>query len=74
MKTIITEDKWKLSKTVSLPSLLSTLALIGVMILYVTAIEADVAVLQSQQTTTEKNFDQIDTKLEKILDKLLTMN
>tara|TARA_R110002012_G_scaffold124688_2_gene275846 strand:+ start:1087 stop:1311 length:225 start_codon:yes stop_codon:yes gene_type:complete len=74
MKTINTEDKWKLTKTISLPSLLSTLALIGVTIMYVTDIEADVAVLKSQQTTTEKNFDQIDTKLEKILDKLLTMN
>ena len=55
MKTINTEDKWKLTKTISLPSLLSTLALIGVTIMYVTDIEADVAVLKSQQTTTEKN-------------------
>ena len=38
----------------------------------VTEIEADVAVLQSQQETAEKKFDQIDAKLDRLLDILIT--
>ena len=44
------------------------------MVMYVTTIEADVAVLQSQQETTEKKFDQIDAKLDRLLDILISGN
>jgi len=56
---------------ISVPSVLSTIGLIVIMILYVTTIEADVAVLQSQQEAAEKRFDQIDGKLDKLLDILI---
>ena len=65
------EEGWKFSKVVSVPSVLSTIGLIVIMILYVTTIEADVAVLQSQQEAAEKRFDQIDGKLDKLLDILI---
>jgi len=65
------EEGWKFSKVISVPSVLSTIGLIVIMILYVTTIEADVAVLQSQQETAEKKFDQIDEKLDKLLDILI---
>ena len=60
-------EKWTFNKTISIPSIISTVGLIVVMILYVTAIEADVAVLQSQQEAAEKKFDQIDAKLDKLI-------
>jgi len=65
------EEGWKFSKVISVPSVLSTIGLIVIMILYVTTIEADVAVLQSQQEAAEKRFDQIDGKLDKLLDILI---
>jgi choline-glycine betaine transporter len=61
------EESWKFSKVISVPSILSTIGLIVVMILYVTSIEADVAVLKSQQEASEKKFDQIDEKLDKLI-------
>tara|TARA_B100000929_G_C15477917_1_gene410150 strand:+ start:473 stop:691 length:219 start_codon:yes stop_codon:yes gene_type:complete len=66
------EESWKFSKVISVPSILSTVGLIVVMIMYVTSIEAEVAVLQSQQETAEKKFDQIDGKLDRLLDILIT--
>ena len=65
-------ESWKFSKVVSIPSVLSTVGLIVIMVIYVTEIEADVAVLQSQQETAEKKFDQIDAKLDRLLDILIT--
>jgi len=65
-------ESWKFSKVVSIPSVLSTVGLIVIMVMYVTTIEADVAVLQSQQETTEKKFDQIDAKLDRLLDILIS--
>jgi len=67
-------ESWKFSKVVSIPSVLSTVGLIVFMTMYVTTIEAEVAVLQSQQETAEKKFDQIDTKLDRLLDILITNN
>jgi|TARA_R100001530_G_C4237595_1_gene134413 hypothetical protein len=67
-------ESWKFSKVVSIPSVLSTVGLIVIMVMYVTTIEADVAVLQSQQETTEKKFDQIDAKLDRLLDILISGN
>tara|TARA_R100001480_G_scaffold126807_1_gene124681 strand:+ start:20 stop:235 length:216 start_codon:yes stop_codon:yes gene_type:complete len=64
-------ESWKFSKVVSIPSVLSTVGLIVIMVMYVTTIEADVAVLQSQQETAEKKFDQIDAKLDRLLDILI---
>ena len=64
-------ESWKFSKVVSIPSVLSTVGLIVIMVIYVTEIEADVAVLQSQQETSEKKFDQIDAKLDRLLDILI---
>ena len=64
-------ESWKFSKVVSIPSVLSTVGLIVIMVIYVTEIEADVAVLQSQQETAEKKFDQIDAKLDRLLDLLI---
>jgi len=64
-------ESWKFSKVVSIPSVLSTVGLIVIMVIYVTEIEADVAVLQSQQETAEKKFDQIDAKLDRLLDILI---
>ena len=65
-------ESWKFSKVVSIPSVLSTVGLIVIMVMYVTTIEADVAVLQSQQETAEKKFDQIDAKLDRLLDILIS--
>jgi hypothetical protein len=48
--------------------------MIILMVLYVTDIERDVAVLQSQQLATEKNFDSIELKLEKIIDLVLEID
>jgi hypothetical protein len=67
-------EKWTFNKTISIPSIVSTVGLIVVMILYVTAIEADVAVLQSQQEAAEKRFDQIDAKLDKLINIALSTN
>ena len=67
-------ESWKFSKVISVPSVLSTVGLIVIMVMYVTTIEAEVAVLQSQQETAEKKFDQIDTKLDRLLDILITSN
>ena len=64
-------ESWKFSKVVSIPSVLSTVGLIVIMVMYVTTIEADVAVLQSQQEASEKKFDQIDSKLDRLLDLLI---
>ena len=64
-------ESWKFSKVISVPSVLSTIGLIVIMVIYVTEIEADVAVLQSQQETSEKKFDQIDAKLDRLLDILI---
>ena len=64
-------ESWKFSKVISVPSVLSTVGLIVIMVMYVTTIEADVAVLQSQQETAEKKFDQIDAKLDRLLDILI---
>jgi len=60
-------EKWTFNKTISIPSIISTIGLLVIMILYVTTIEADVAVLQSQQEAAEKKFDQIDAKLDKLI-------
>ena len=65
-------ESWKFSKVVSIPSVLSTVGLIVIMVMYVTTIEAEVAVLQSQQETAEKKFDQIDGKLDRLLDILIS--
>ena len=65
-------ESWKFSKVISVPSVLSTVGLIVIMVMYVTTIEAEVAVLQSQQETAEKKFDQIDTKLDRLLDILIS--
>ena len=65
-------ESWKFSKVVSIPSVLSTVGLIVIMVMYVTTIEAEVAVLQSQQETAEKKFDQIDSKLDRLLDILIS--
>ena len=64
-------ESWKFSKVISVPSVLSTVGLIVIMVIYVTEIEAEVAVLQSQQETAEKKFDQIDAKLDRLLDILI---
>jgi len=64
-------EGWKFSKVISVPSVLSTIGLIVMMLMYVTTIEAEVAVLQSQQETAEKKFDQIDGKLDRLLDILI---
>jgi choline-glycine betaine transporter len=63
----MSEESWKFNKTISIPSIISTVGLIVIMILYVTSIEADVAVLQSQQEASEKKFDQIDEKLDQLI-------
>ena len=65
-------ESWKFSKVISVPSVLSTIGLIVIMLMYVTTIEAEVAVLQSQQETAEKKFDQIDGKLDRLLDILIS--
>jgi uncharacterized protein YpmS len=60
-------EKWHLSKTISISHLITTVMMVALMILYVTSIKADVAVLQSQQEASEKKFDQIDEKLDKLI-------
>ena len=65
-------ESWKYSKVISVPSVLSTIGIIVMKLKYVTTIEAEVAVLQSQQETAEKKFDQIDGKLDRLLDILIS--
>jgi heme A synthase len=60
-------EKWHLSKTISISHLITTVMMVALMILYVTSIKADVAVLQSQQEASEKKFDQIDEKLDQLI-------
>jgi 4'-phosphopantetheinyl transferase EntD len=60
-------ERWHLSKTISISHIATTAMMVALMILYVTSIEADVAVLQSQQEASEKKFDQIDEKLDKLI-------
>ena len=70
----MTTERWHLSETISLSHIATTATMIILMVLYVTDIERDVAVLQSQQLATEKNFDTIELKLEKIIDLVLDIN
>ena len=70
----MTTERWLLSKTISLSHIATTATMIILMVLYVTDIERDVAVLQSQQLATEKNFDTIELKLEKIIDLVLDID
>ncbi len=70
----MTTERWHLSKTISLSHIAPTATMIILMVLYVTDIERDVAVLQSQQMATEKNFDSIELKLEKIIDLVLEID
>jgi|13_taG_2_1085334.scaffolds.fasta_scaffold15750_7 hypothetical protein len=67
-------ERWHLSKTISVSHIATTATMIVLMIMYVTEIERDVAVLQSQQLATEKKFDSIDIKLEKIIDLVLEID
>jgi hypothetical protein len=67
-------ERWHLSKTISVSHIATTATMIVLMIMYVTEIERDVAVLQSQQLATEKKFDSIDMKLEKIIDLVLEID
>ena len=60
-------EKWHLSKTISISHIATTAMMVALMILYVTSIEADVAVLKSQQEASEKKFDQIDEKLDQLI-------
>jgi len=64
-------ERWHLSKAISVSHIATTAAMIILMIMYVTSIERDVAVLKSQQDTNQKKFDSIDIKLDKILDRLI---
>ena len=70
----MTTERWHLSKTISLSHIATTATMIILMVLYVTDIERDVAVLQSQQLATEKNFVSIELKLEKIIDLVLEID
>jgi len=63
----VVAEKWHLSKTISISHIATTAMMVALMILYVTSIEADVAVLKSQQEASEKKFDQIDEKLDKLI-------
>ena len=64
-------ERWHLSKAISVSHIATTATMIILMIMYVTSIERDVAVLKSQQETNQKKFDSIDVKLDKILDRLI---
>tara|TARA_R110002051_G_scaffold111181_1_gene183784 strand:+ start:280 stop:498 length:219 start_codon:yes stop_codon:yes gene_type:complete len=64
-------ERWHLSKAISVSHIATTATMILLMIMYVTSIERDVAVLKSQQETNQKKFDSIDIKLDKILDRLI---
>ena len=64
-------ERWHLSKAISVSHIATTATMIILMIMYVTSIERDVAVLKSQQETNQKKFDSIDIKLDKILDRLI---
>ena len=63
----VVAEKWHLSKTISISHIATTVMMVALMILYVTSIEADVAVLKSQQEASEKKFDQIDEKLDQLI-------
>ena len=64
-------ERWHLSKAISVSHIATTATMIILMIMYVTSIERDVAVLKSQQETNQKKFDSIDVKLDKVLDRLI---
>jgi|TARA_R110002073_G_scaffold299844_2_gene466975 hypothetical protein len=72
-------DKWHLSKAISLSHLATTFALILAGVIYITGIEKDVAVLQANLTNLqtqiiqiEENhnalFEKIDSKLDMMID------
>ena len=67
-------ERWHLSKAISLSHIATTATMIILMIMYIANIEKDVAVLQSQQLNAEKKFDSIDIKLDKILDLVHGLN
>ena len=72
-------EKWHVSKAISLSHIATTAVLILSAIVYITGIEKDVAVLQSQQATLQiqmnksiednkEMFQRIDDKLDKMID------
>ena len=72
-------DKWHLSKAISVSHLATTFALILAGVIYITGIEKDVAVLQANLTNLqtqiiqiEENhnalFEKIDSKLDMMID------
>jgi predicted PurR-regulated permease PerM len=72
-------EKWHVSKAISLSHIATTGVLILSAIVYITGIEKDVAVLQSQQSTVQSQinsmqddnkemFQRIDDKLDKMID------
>ena len=72
-------EKWHVSKAISLSHIATTGVLILSAIVYITGIEKDVAVLQSQQANVQAQiiqmqndnkemFQRIDDKLDKMID------
>ena len=63
----MSNERWHLSKAISLSHIATTATMIVLMIMYIANIEKDVAVLKSQQLNTVKKFDSIEGKLDRIL-------
>ena len=63
----MSNERWHLSKAISLSHIATTATMIILMVMYIASIEKDVAVLKSQQLNTVKKFDSIEGKLDRIL-------
>jgi hypothetical protein len=72
-------DKWHLSKAISVSHLATTFALVLAGVIYITNIEKNVAVLEAQmhnlqlnlisvETTNKEMFEKIDKKLDQMID------
>ena len=75
----MSQDKWHLSRSVSVSHLLTTAALIFGAMIYITDIGKDIAVLQANQnnmqmqiidmqTDNKEMFARIDTKLDRMIE------
>ena len=63
----MSNERWHLSKAISLSHIATTFTIIVFMVMYIANIEKDVAVLKAQQLNTVKKFDRIEGKLDRIL-------
>jgi Tfp pilus assembly protein PilO len=78
------DNKWHLSKAISVSHLVTTFALVLAGVIYITGIEKDVAVLEAKHTNLQQQiaqmesdnkamFEKIDDKLDSLMDYIVDM-